>query len=337
MNLAKIKDSDYLYSTSRVRSIEKHMLTHERAEKMIDAKSIEDALRVLDDCYYGNGNELENYNDYEILLTEEHKKTYDFIRSVAPDIEHFNIFLYPYDYHNLKVLMKNEYLNKDESDTLVNTGSLDVKVLKHALKERSFSELTENMGKALKEIIEDFPKTGDPQLIDIIFDKYCFDEMLKAAEKTKNKFIIDYVKMQIDSINVKTYVRLKKMNKSWDFFNKVFLKGGNIYENIFVKNYDEPFDKFAELLLAYDFKEEFLEGTEALTETGKFTKLEKLLDNKLMEHVKSAKYVPYGIEALAGYLIAKDNEIKIARIILAGKTAGISPELLRERLRETYV
>lgn len=57
-----------------------------------------------------------------------------------------------------------------------------------------------------------------------------------------------------------------------------------------------------------------------------------------MQHVKSAKYVPpYGIETLAGYLIAKDNEIKIARIILAGKTAGISPELIRERVRETYV
>ena len=56
-----------------------------------------------------------------------------------------------------------------------------------------------------------------------------------------------------------------------------------------------------------------------------------------MEHVKSAKYFPYGIEALAGYLIAKDNEIKTARIILAGKTAGISPELIKERLRETYV
>lgn len=335
--MAKIKDSDYLYSTSRVRSIEKHMLTRERAEKMIDAKSMEDALRVLDDCYYGNGNELENYNDYETLLTEEHKKTYDFIRSVAPDVEHFNIFLYPYDYHNLKVLMKNEYLNKDEEGTLVNTGSIDIKVLKHALKERSFSELTDNMGKALKEVIEEFPKTRDPQLIDIIFDKYCFDEMLKAAEKSKNKFIVDYVKMQIDSINVRTYVRLKKMNKSWDFFNKVFLKGGTIHESIFIKNYDEPFDKFGELLLAYDFKDEFLEGTETLTETGKFTKLEKLLDNKLMEHVKAAKYVPYGIEALAGYLIAKDNEIKIARIILAGKTAGISPELLRERLRETYV
>jgi V/A-type H+-transporting ATPase subunit C len=337
MTLAKIKDSDYLYSTSRVRSIEKHMLTHERAEKMIEAKSLEDALRVLDDCYYGYGNESAELSNYETLLSEEHKKTYDFIKSVAPDVEHFNIFLYPYDYHNLKVLMKNEYMNKDETDTLVDTGSIDLKVLKHALKERSFSDLTDNMGKALKEIIEDFPKTRDPQLIDIILDRYCFDEMLKAAEKTKNKFIIEYVKMQIDSINVKTYVRLRKMNKSWDFFTKVFLQGGKIHEHVFIKNYDEPFERFAEQLLAYDFKDEFFEGYEALTETGKFTRLEKLLDNKLMEHVKSAKYVPYGIEALAGYLIAKDNEIKIARIILAGKTAGISPELIRERLRETYV
>ena len=335
--MAKIKESDYLYSTSRVKSIEKHMLTHERAEKMIDAKTMEDAIRVLDDCYYGYSNEISDFDNYENLLTEEHKKTYDFIKSIAPDAEHFNIFLYPYDYHNLKVLMKNEYLNKDETDILVDTGTIELNILKHALKERSFSELTENMGKALNEVIEDFPKTKDPQLIDVILDRYCFDEMLKAAEKTNNEFIIDYVKMQIDSNNIKTYVRLKKMNKSWDFFSKVFLQGGNIHEHIFIRNYDESFEKFGELLLAYDFKEVFLEGTEALAETGKFTKLEKLLDNKLMEHVKSAKYFPYGIEALAGYLIAKDNEIKIARIILAGKTAGISPELIRERLRETYV
>ncbi|HBV69152.1 MAG TPA: hypothetical protein DEF04_13985 [Clostridiales bacterium] len=193
------------------------------------------------------------------------------------------------------------------------------------------------MEKALKEIIEVFPKTNDPQLIDIILDKYCYEEMLKSAEETGSDFIIDYVKMQIDAINLKTYVRLKKMNKSWDFFSKVFLNGGRIHEQVFIKSYDEPFEKFAELLSAYGFKEIFLEGTEALKETGLFTTLEKLLDNKLMQHVKNAKYVPFGIEPLAGYLIAKDNEIKIARIILAGKLAGISPELIRERLRETYV
>jgi len=337
MALAKIKDTDYLFSTARVRSVEKNMLTRERAEKMIDAKTIEDALRVLDDINYAYGIEAVAPNNYEELLTGEHKKTYDFITSVAPELKYFNMFLYPYDFHNLKVIMKAEYLGMDFSDTLVDTGTIDLKVLKYAVKEREFSALTENMEKALKEIIETFPKTNDPQLIDIILDKYCYDEVLSSAEETKSDFIINYVRMQIDTINLKTYVRLKKMNKSWDFFTKVFLHGGKIHEQVFIKNYDEPFEKFAEQLSAYDFKDIFLEGTEALQETGMFTTLEKLLDNKLIQHVKYAKYVPFGIEPLAGYLIAKDNEIKIARIILAGKLAGISPELIRERVRETYV
>lgn len=336
MTLAKIKDTDYLFSTARVRSVEKNMLTGERAEKMIDAKTTEDALRVLDDCYYGSGDAI-NVDDYEILLTEEHKKTYDFITSIAPELDYFKMFLYPYDYHNLKVIMKSEYLGIEASNILINTGSIDVKNLKYSVKERDFLALTENMGNALKEIIEDFPKTNDPQIIDIILDKYCYDEMLKSAKSTNNQFIIDYVRMQIDAINIKSYVRLKKMNKSWDFFTKIFLDGGKIYEQIFIKNFDDPFDKFAENLLAYDFKEVFIEGTEALQETNKFTILEKLLDNKIIEHIKYAKYVPFGIEPLVGYLIGKDNEIKIARIILAGKTAGISPELIKERLRETYV
>lgn len=335
--MAKIKDTDYLFSTARVRSVEKNMLSRERAEKMIDAKTIEDALKVLEDIDYGYGGETTDANNYEKLLTEEHKKTYDFITSIAPELDYFNMFLYPYDYHNLKVIMKSEYSGTDFSDAFVDTGSIDLKVLMYSVKERDFSELTDNMENALKEIIEIFPKSNDPQVIDIILDKYCYDEMLKSAEETKSKFIIDYVKMQIDAINVKTYVRLKKMNKSWDFFTKVFLHGGNINEQIFIKNYDETFEKFGEQLSAYGFKEAFLEGTEALAETGKFTTLEKLLDNKIIEHIRSAKYISFGIEPLAGYLIAKDNEIKIARIILAGRLAGISPELIRERLRETYV
>ncbi len=335
--MAKIKDTDYLFSTARVRSVEKYMLTRERAEKMIDAKTTLDSLRVLSDINYGNGNEITDPHNYEKLLSEEHKKTYDFISSIAPELEFFNMFLYPYDYHNLKVILKSEYLSIDSSDILVDTGSIDLKTIKFAVKEREFSALTQNMEKALKEVIETFPKTNDPQQIDIIFDKYCYEEMLNAAKKTNNDFIINYIKLQIDTINIKSYVRLKKMSKSWDFFTKIFISGGNINEQIFVKNYDDTFEKFAEQLSAYGFRDLFLEGTESLIETGKFTTLEKLLDNKLIEYIKSSKYVPFGIEPLVGYLIAKDNEIKIARIILAGKLAGISPELLRERLRETYV
>lgn len=335
--MAKVKDTDYLYSTSRVRSIEKFMLTHERAEKMIDAKNNEDALRILYDCNYGIGKDPVAASNFEVLLAEEHKKTYDFITSIAPDMDNFKLFLYAYDYHNLKVIIKSEFLNIDSSESLVDTGSIDIKLLKHAVKERDFSDLTEHMKNALNEVFDVFPKNRDPQVIDIIFDKACYNEMLKSSESLHNKFIEDYVRMVIDTVNLKTFVRIKRMKKSPDFFHKVFIEGGIISEQKFMEFYDEPFEKFADALSQYGFKDLFLGGISALEDTGKFTTLEKLCDDKLISHVRSSKYVLYGIEPLASYLIAKENEIKIARIIMAGKLAGIPSELIRERMRDTYV
>ncbi len=335
--MAKLTGTDYIFSVARVRSVEKYLLTHERAERMIDAKTSEDAMRVLEECNYGFGIESVKKDEFEKLLSDEHKKSYDFIMSIAPELSYFKMFLYPYDYHNLKVLMKAEYLGIDATELLVDTGTIDIKTLKNSLSERDFAPLTEMMGKALNEIIDVFPKSNDPQIIDIIFDKYCYDEMLKSAENTESLFIVDYIRMLIDTINIKTYVRLKWMDKSWDFLNKVFIKGGYIQEQTFVSNYNDSYEKFAEQISGYGFKEVFLEGTQYLEEKGLFAVLEKLLDNKLIQFIKDAKFISFGIEPLVAYLIAKDNEIKIARIILAGKLAGISPELIRERLRETYV
>ena len=337
--MKNIKETDYLYSTARVRSVEKYMLSREKAEKMIDAKTNQDAINILFECNYCKDveNDKISSNNYDFLLAEEHKRTYEFITSIAPEVSKFNIFLYTYDYHNLKVLMKSEYLSIDGSELLVDTGSIDINTLKYAIKERDFSLLTENMSNALSSIIEQFPKNRDPQLIDIILDKYLYDEILKSAKEMNNDFIYDYIVMLIDIINLKTYARLRKMNKSWDFFTKVFINGGKIPEQIFVKCFDEKFEDFANELFVYGYKDTFLEGVEKFYESGKFTALEKLFDNKIMDYVKSAKFIPYGIEPLAAYLIAKEHEIKIARIIMAGRIAGIPSELIRERMRETYV
>ncbi len=336
MALAKIKDTDYLFSTARVRSVEKNMLTRERAEKMIDAKTAEDAIKVLYDCDYGYGKEIANVKDFEELLSEEHKKTYEFIMSIAPDIDNFNIFLYPYDYHNLKVIMKSEYLGKEPEDALVDTGSIEINKLKYAVRERDFSELTENMADALKEIIETFPKNRDPQNIDIIFDIYLYDEMIKSSKKMNSEFVLNYIKMQIDIINIKSFVRLRKMGKSWDFFSKVYIDGGNISKKTYISSFDESYESFADQVFIYGYKEIFIEGIDSLNKTGMFTNLEQLFDNKLINYIKSAKYVSYGIEPLVSYLLAKENEIKIVRIIMASKIAGISSDKIRERMRETY-
>ena len=75
---------------------------------------------------------------------------------------------------------------------------------------------------------------------------------------------------------------------------------------------------------------------ESMKETGSFTSIERLCDDAVMKYVKDAKYISFGIEPLIAYTAAKQAEIKSVRIVLAGKAAGLAPNLIRERLRETY-
>ena len=56
-----------------------------------------------------------------------------------------------------------------------------------------------------------------------------------------------------------------------------------------------------------------------------------------MELIRPQKSNYFGIEPIAAYLLARENEIKTVRIILCGKRSGIDDGVIRERLRDMYV
>ncbi|WP_191980816.1 V-type ATPase subunit, partial [Clostridium haemolyticum] len=68
-----------------------------------------------------------------------------------------------------------------------------------------------------------------------------------------------------------------------------------------------------------------------------FKIFEKLCDNFIMNFIKDAKYISFGPEPLIAYILAKENEIKIIRIIMVGKINNIDSQVIGERLREIYV
>jgi V/A-type H+-transporting ATPase subunit C len=168
----------YVFASTRVRSVEKNLLTKERAENLIDCNSPEDAIKILIDIGYGKGAEEIEAKDFEKLLSEEIKKVYDFVRGIAPSEAKLYAFLYPYDYHNLKVLMKAEFLESDPEPYLIDkVGTIDVNQLQIMVRERNFVGMTDNMKNAILEVVDLFSRTNDPQVIDFIFDKYCYKEM----------------------------------------------------------------------------------------------------------------------------------------------------------------
>ena len=328
--------ADYIYACARVRANEKNLLTHDQLNMMAESKTAEDAMKMLQDAQYGEGGEVQRPSAYERLLLQETERLYRLMKEVAPGEKSFRIFFYPFDYHNIKTLLKAEFLEVDGRGSLMEGGTIDPAAMAVLVKERNYTGMTPHMRKAVEESIDAHARTGDPQSIDLICDRECYADISLEAKKTGNLFVQGYVRLLIDTVNLKTFARARQIRQPWSFFASAFLPGGEISEKTFVAGYEEPLQQFAGRIGTSPLAQAAEEGAAGIRESGSFTVLEKLCDDALIKYIKDAKYISVGIEPLVAYIAAKQMEIKSVRIVMAGKLAGISSELLRERLRETY-
>lgn len=334
----KGNDSQYAYSTGRIRAIERKLLDKGKLDRMVEAKSPEEVLKVLQEADYGSlSSDSTNIYEYEKLLGEEYKKVYNLLKEIAPEPNVFDLFLISNDYHNTKVLLKSEFSGQDYKGLLIESGSIPSDELKTMIRDRNMSNMPTIMKNAVEECIETYNKTFDPQVIDIILDKASFKQMKDTSTKSGYKFINDLVTLIIDLANIKVFLRVKALKKNLDFLQNVLIPEGSISNKLYADNLDNTLDSFIDALQLTSLGAFLKEGIENFKTTGTLTKFEKLSDNLILNYVKKSKYVTFGIEPLVGYLMAKETEIKNARIIIVSKINNISNEVIRERLREAYV
>lgn len=328
--------ADYIYATAYVRSQEKKLLTEEQFRMMTESGNIDDICKTLQDAGYGSESNALTPANYQEVLKQTETELFNEIRELSKNEKTLNIFSYPADYHNIKVLLKAEALGIERDDILMTTGTVSPEDMRRSVNERSAMLLTENMAKAIDEAADVHARTKDPQMIDFICDRYCFADILETAEESKSDFVRGYVKLWIDTVNLKVFARVKKMGQPWTYFDEIFIPGGNADKQVFIGAYEGDMKHAAEKFAPFDIGPAVSGSAEEVDRQNTFTLLEKLCDDILMEYVRRAKFVTFGLEPLVAFLLSRQNEIKCVRILMAGKTAGMDPEIIRERLRVTY-
>lgn len=330
---------NFTQAVARLRVLEKRLLNELKFERMIDASSAMEALRVLQETEYSAfmGN-VKKPEDYDLLLKEELKRVYDLMYEVSPDKSIVDIMGLKYDYHNLKVLLKGKILGKDLDYLLMDSGSIKVEKLKLIIATEDYKALPELMREAFLEAEKSFSIDKDPQKIDIIIDRYMYEDLVKRAQSSEYEFIKEYMKSNIDFINVRTYIRLKKQQKPFKFFSEVYIEGGAIKEEFFFKNYESSLENIMEEIpSSIKYKDVIKKVIEDYISTGRLSSFEKLWEDYIMKKAKEAKYVHFGPEPIVSYIIAKETEIKLLRIIMVGKINNLPIDSIRERLRDVYV
>lgn len=331
----RIKDTDYLAISARIRAMETGLLTRDRMEQILDARTDADALKIVQDSGYPDLRAMDPASlDGALSLARE--ATLTDLTAGAPDPRYIDVFKLKYDYHNVKAVLKAQAMGTEVDHMLMDMGRVETAALKEALYSGDLSELPDILAQAAEEAQAVLDTTRDPQLADIVLDRWYYRDMLDVAEATGSTFLQGYVRTQIDAANLRTLVRTLRMGKSPDFLADVLFEGGEVSTGAILEVSRSGGSGLAELYVPTPFAKAAELGADSVKGKG-LTEFEKQCDNAVSDYLAGAQLVPFGEAPLVSYLAARETEYTNLRILLMGRGAGLDPDIIRSRLRETHV
>ncbi len=332
--MAPIKDIDYLFISTRVRALEANLLTRDRMTRMLETPNADDATKILTECGYPEMSPL-SIDTMNEVLANEHLKLFNDLASQLPDPSLIEVFRMKYDYHNVKVLLKAEAMHTEPESLLMDMGRVPVVELEEKLNSSDLRGIPTILQTAINKAKETLGSTRDPQLSDFVLDHAYYEDMFQLAKESGSKFLEGYIKISIDAANLRTCVRTMRMGKSAEYMRDLLFAGGNM-DITRVLSAASAGGSLADLFALSPLSAAAEAGANALAGAS-LTEFERLCDNAITDYLKTAKFVPFGEAPVVSYLAAKENEFTAVRIILTGRMANIAPQIIQERLRDSYV
>ena len=332
--MTKIRDTDYLTISARIRAMETRLLTRERMERMLEARTDEEAAKVLAECGYGELSTL-THGALDEMLSAARGALYKELKGAVPQKGLVEVFQMKYDYHNAKTLIKAAAVGTEADRLLMEGGRWTAAQIKDAFQRDSLRDFTDPFRQAVTQARELLNGGGDPQLADFVLDRAYFEEMRAAAQATGSSFLQGYVRLLIDATNLRSAVRAARMGKGSDFLRRVFLPNGDIQIDGLLAAGSGGADLAG--IFAHTYLTAAAQEGAAVMRGGSLTGFERLCDDAVMHYLAQARRIPFGEQAVIGYLYARESEFTAIRTILSGRMAGLDADTIRERLREAYV
>ncbi|MBQ3401817.1 MAG: V-type ATPase subunit [Synergistaceae bacterium] len=327
----------YVYTVARLRGMENHILDTAFFSRLMDSAGIDDALKALGETSYSqwisqNGGNFDKAIDSEMLATCEELKTF------VPDKELLDIFRLPYDFHNVKVLLKGLFkVRGGESegrryDLLSKLGTIDAEELTNAIETEEYGFLPYGLTDLIPQCWQLWDATKNAQAVELLIDHQMFRAMLGVAEGLKMPEIVQWVKSRIDAENLRSAVRLSRMKYDSTKALPFFHDGGNIRADDMARLLNEPQETWSRLLSHTD-----IAGVlGALQESGDMkaalSDVSKSLDDYLIRVLDGAKYSMDAPANVLLYLLTKEAETRNMRVALVCVAGGLDREFGRRLL-----
>lgn len=315
----------FLYQNVQIKSRESKLLTQQGVQRLLDASDTREASRALAELGFGTDGE-----NFDVVFKRAEDENIALLKEMNEGGA-LDAFLIESDYTNLKILLK-AFVSGLKAETFAPDGLFEVGFLQNAIETGEVAALPKQMQEIILKTQEALVSGQiSAHKLDIDVDKTQYAHQLELCKKS-GKVAKEYFEKRIDYLNISSFERARRLNLDQSFFEECFINGGKIA----LTTFQSVWELHGEELLK-PFKETaYFEDMKALDEGGKLVVFEAKTDDSLLKVWKSEKDDLYSIAPIVAFYMSRKTELKIAKLIVAGVKNRVSPQIIKERMRELY-
>jgi V/A-type H+-transporting ATPase subunit C len=340
----------YGFPLGRVRVLEGRLLPLQRLERLVEARDFTEQRRILAETHYGELlADVVTAEQVEDSLEDALEEAYDFMEeSRLPElvIEFFRI---RYDFLNLRMLLKMRVADASKPRRWSVHGSVPPDVFEAASEagdEDWLDELPPGLAATAAQVIElatggedsegEAANAVEAAAIDLAFDKALYERIHQITAYEGSAWFARLGRIMVDMANARVAQRARRFGKDTEWIEAALIEGGDVPKEA-IAAAETP----AEAIMA-DIRAALMgispdELERIARQLGSRQTMDIAADNVVLAMAKKGRMVAIGVEPIASYMLALENEIALLRVVLIGKLAGLPAPKIHERVRELYV
>lgn len=325
-------NNEYIYAVTRVHGQESNLLNAQDMDQLLSAHDVDDCFRQLTEKGWGSSDCP--INDSDALMAYERKQTYSLVRELLGDLAPLSVLFCENDFHNLKAAIKLVYTEQDSMNPeqfFIQPSAVSPDDMLCAVRQHDFVKLSPALAEAGSQAYEILMQTGNGQACEMAIDYAALLAIDAEGKRSDVALLQRYAEQKVDTANIKAAVRACRMGKGRDFLLRAIAPAGSLYRKGLIDAAESGLDDIYEYLMGT----QYAGAVDALRDS--LSAFECWCDNRLMESIRPQKYEYFTIEPLAAYVLGREIEIAMVRLILSAKINRLSDAVIRKRWRLLYV
>ncbi|HTY90467.1 MAG TPA: V-type ATP synthase subunit C [Methanocella sp.] len=254
-------------------------------------------------------------------------------------------YLNRWDTWNIKTILRGKSFGASEDEireTLVPAGSLSMQKLNDLIRKNTIADVVDGLAgtifhDSLTAALEEYNKTHLLSAFENALDRTYYANLMsiKILNSKADELFINFIKHEIDSVNLRTLFRLKRENVEQDRITAYMIPGGSKFGMDDLRKLAQApsYNEFLSMLKEYKLPEELQPAIQKSQETGSLNSVEIALRKALIaDGEKISHLYPLSVTPILGYIVRKNTEVNNLRIIARGKESHLSDEVIKSQL-----